>query len=106
MFWSDKYGENGAYCYVVVSADAQPTVASSDLAIITGTATVVNYGMDVNISGKVDANDAQLTYNMYNVHYNDFTEDVTVEKFLRADVNGDGTITTLDAAAIIDHLLS
>lgn len=103
MFWSEKYG---AYCYVIVSADAQPAVAASDLAIITGTATVVDYGMDVNMSGKVDANDAQLTYNMYNVHYNDFTEDVTVEKFLRADVNGDGTITTQDAAAIIDHLLS
>jgi len=103
MFWSEKYG---AYCYVIVSADAQPTVAASDLAIITGTPTVVDYGMDVNMSGKVDANDAQLTYNMYNVHYNDFTEDVTVEKFLRADVNGDGTITTQDAAAIIDHLLS
>lgn len=102
MFWSEKYS---AYCYVIVSAEAQPAVTASDLAIITGTAVDVDYGMDVNKSGKVDANDAQLTYNMYNVHYSDFTEDVGVEKFLRADVNGDACITTQDAAAIISFLL-
>lgn len=62
------------------------------------------------ISARHSCNDdrrAVLVANiMYNAHYSDFTEDVTVEKFLRADINGDGSITTQDAAAIISYLLS
>ena len=76
------------------------------MAIIPGTATDVSYEMDVNISNKVDANDSQLVYNMYNAHYATFTENVTIEKFLRADINGDAKINVEDAAAIINSLLT
>lgn len=103
MFWSEKYG---AYCWLIVSENAKPSVVAEDLAIVTGFATEVDYSMDINMSGRVDANDAQLTYNMYNAHYNDFTEDVTIEKFLRADVTGDGIITMQDAAAVINYILN
>lgn len=102
MFWSEKYN---AYCYLMITAEAAPTVSADDLAIIQGTADSVDYGMDVNQSEKVDANDAQLVYNMYNAEYSDFTENVTVEKFLRADVNGDKTVNTEDAAAIIAKII-
>lgn len=106
MFWSEKYNDgNGAYCYLMISAEAQPTVSSDELAIIQGDATAVDYGMDVNITRKVDANDAQLVYNMYKASYAEFTDDVTVEKFLRADVNGDATVNVEDAAAIINEIL-
>lgn len=101
MFWSEKYN---AYCYLVISKEA-PAITTDALAIINETATQVDYGMDVNLSGKVDANDAQLVYNIYNAHYSAFTDDVTMEKFLRADINGDSKINVEDAQAIINHLL-
>lgn len=102
MFWSEKYG---AYCYLVIAAE-KPTVSAEDLAIINESATAIDYGMDVNMSGKINANDAQLVYNMYNVHYSEFTDDVTMEKFLRADVNFDCTVNVSDATAIITDILN
>ena len=102
MLWSEKYG---AYCYLIITSGERPEMNTEDLAIITGNATEIDYGMDVNISQKVDANDAQLVYNMYNAHYADFTDDVTMEKFLRADVNPDGKINVEDAQVIINYLL-
>ena len=58
------------------------------------------------MSGKVDANDAQFAYNMYEAMYNGITETVTVEKYLRADVNGDKKVDTTDAAAIVNAILN
>lgn len=101
MFWSEKYE---AYCYLVIAETLSTEAAKAKVGIAEGTVVAVNYGMDVNMTGKVDASDAQLTYNMYNVMYSDFTE-VSMEKFLRADVNGDSVINTQDAAAIIAAIL-
>lgn len=101
MLWSEKYG---AYCYLVISVE-KPEIDADDFAIITGTAENVDYGMDVNKSEKVDANDAQLTYNMYNAMYSAFSDEVTIEKFLRADVTGDRTVNVQDARMIIDEIL-
>lgn len=101
MLWSEKYG---AYCYLVISVE-KPEIDADDFAIITGTAENVDYGMDVNKSEKVDANDAQLTYNMYNAMYSAFSDEVTIEKFLRADVIGDRTVNVQDARMIIDEIL-
>lgn len=112
MFWSEKYN---AYCYLVVAdtlalgslEDEITTDALDMISIIDGTATEVDYGMDVNKSGKVDAADAQFTYNMYNSpYYTGFDADNTVEKFLRADVNGDKNVNVSDADAIITRILS
>lgn len=89
----------------MVIASEKPTVTSEDLTLQNVTAQAVEYGMDVNKSGIIDANDAQLAYNMYNCYYSTFTEEVTIEKFLRADVNGDGTVDTKDAALIIGRVM-
>lgn len=113
MYWSAIYGTknaetgemSGAYCYLVVAAE-QPVVTASDLTIITGSVTEVDYSMDVNMTGVKDANDAQLAYNMYKPYYANFTTDVTMEEFLRADVNYDGKIDMSDPQAIINSLLS
>lgn len=106
MFWSEKYNNgSGAYCYLIV-ATQQPIVTASDLAIVTGFATAVDYGMDVNMTGTVDANDAQLAYNMYKPYYSSFSNAVPMEKFLRADVNCDARIDINDAQAIIYYLLN
>lgn len=103
MFWSEKYE---AYCYLTIAETLDTEVAATHVDITDGTAVNVDYGMDVNMTGKVDASDAQLIYNMYNVVYNEFTEEATAEKFLRADVNGDTKVNVTDAAAVIDHLLA
>ena len=103
MFWSEEYD---AYCYLVITEVLDEAEAKSKLDITDGTAPVVGDSMDVNGSGKVDASDAQLVYNMYNAMYDGFDGDVTVEKYLRADVNRDGEINVQDAAAIIAHILA
>ena len=63
--------------------------------------------MNVNGSSDIngDAADAQLVYDMYTTMYKEFTEDVTMMKFLLADTNGDMKITTEDAQKIINTLL-
>ncbi len=101
LFWSARY--NG-YCTLVIAAEA-PMVNADAMTLQAGGGSEVAYNMDVNNSGIVDANDAQLAYNMYNCTYNSFTDTVTIEKFLRADVNGDGTVSILDSTAIIHDIL-
>lgn len=62
----------------------------------------ITRGFDVNMTGKADVNDAQLVYDMYNGTYSDFTQ-VSVEKFLRADVNGTKAVDHTDAVAIVNQ---
>lgn len=62
----------------------------------------ITLGFDVNMTGKVDVNDAQLVYDMYNGTYRDFTQ-VSVEKFLRADVNATKVVDHTDAVAIVNQ---
>ena len=71
-----------------------------------GITVAVDDSMDVNMSGKLDANDAQFVYNMYNNMYSGITTDVTIEKYLRADVNGSKTVTTEDAAAVVNKIMN
>ena len=42
---------------------------------------------------------------MYNAMYSAFSDEVTIEKFLRADVTGDRTVNVQDARMIIDEIL-
>lgn len=102
MFWSEKYNE---YCYLVLTQTLTQDEANAKVDIADGSATIIDYGCDVNMTGLVDVCDAQLVYNMYNALYQDFDNDVTVEKFLRADINGDGKVNVEDAATIISVIL-
>lgn len=102
MFWSEKYGE---YCYLALTQTLTQDDASAKVDIADGSAAIVDYGCDVNMTGLVDVCDAQLVYNMYNAFYQGFDNDVTVEKFLRADINGDGKVNVEDAATIISVIL-
>ncbi len=106
MFWSDRYQ---AYCYLVIADNYDLLANVSKITLTTGSAPQLVYNMDINMSGKVDAADAQLVYNMYNAVYADFTTDVTMEKFLLADVNGsfeNPGLDTNDAVAIISYILT
>ena len=104
MSWSEKYN---AYAFLVVSGDNEAQVKdAATAAIVEATAEkqTVTYNSDINGTGNVDINDAQLVYNMYNAMYDDFT-DVTMEKFLKADVKGDKTVNVNDAAAVVNELI-
>jgi hypothetical protein len=101
MFWSEEYN---AYCYLVIAKTSE-AITADKLGLQTGNAVSIDYGMDVNHSGKVDMNDAQLTYNLYNNKYQSFSSTVTMEKLLRADVNGSGNVDTEDACAIVNSIL-
>lgn len=63
--------------------------------------TIAN-GYDVNMTGVVDINDAQLVYDIYNGTYGDFGK-VSMEKFLRADVNASKNVDSADAVAIVSQ---
>lgn len=106
MYKTAAYGEN-VYSYLVIvdKSAAAPTAETAKAMItqITAEAVVLEQTYDVNASNKVDINDAQLVYDMYNGAYSDFTA-VTVEKFLRADVNFDKTINVQDASAIVNEI--
>ncbi len=102
MFWSEKYN---AYAYLVISADNLETVkteAAAKVTVAEGTsAGDVDYSGDVNGTNVIDVNDAQLTYDMYNTKYDSF-DVVSMLKFLNADVNGDKTVNSKDATAVVN----
>lgn len=119
MYWSDKYTvtseeEAGAYCWLVLSTDEMNTIelvkAAAEAAIVEAvegaTATAVKYNYDVNGTTKVDVNDAQLAYDMYNASYMEFNDTLPMLKFLEADMETDGKLDTKDVAAIISYIVS
>lgn len=102
MFWSEKYK---AYAYLVISnTELTKAEAAKKVAQASATKTSIAYDGDVNLTGKIDVNDAQLVWNMYNAKYADFST-VSMRKFLEADLNGDRKLTVLDAAAVITKML-
>lgn len=107
MFWSDKYN---AYCWLVVSNETEENVILAAQSIICAAAeddvaVEIAYDFDVNQTGAVDINDAQLTYDMYQAKlYADFGT-VSMDKFLEADTNGDAVVNVEDATAVVAQLL-
>lgn len=99
MVWSEAYN---TYCCLVIS-ETEPQISADTLKLESGSAATLAASFDVNRSGKVDANDAQLTYDLYNGTYTDFTK-VSMEKFLLADTNNNGVVDTSDAAAIVNKI--
>lgn len=101
MFWSEKYS---AYAYLVISDKQLGAVKEAAAGLISEKAGVkaeIRYDGDINGTGRVDVNDAQLVWNMYNAKYAAFGT-TTMEMFLRADMNGSKTLNVDDAAAIIN----
>lgn len=65
--------------------------------------TTLDQTFNVNMTSKVDVNDAQLVYNIYNCEYDDFSV-ANMQKFLYADTSGDMIVDTLDAAAVVNNI--
>ena len=102
MYKTTAYGENVYSWLVIVDKNEVFTVATAEANINQASATAeeVKQSYDVNETGVVDINDAQLTYDIYSGKYTDF-EKVSVRKFLRADVNLDKAVNSTDAVTVV-----
>lgn len=105
MYKVEGYGTD-RYAWLVIVDKGQTLTqeeAAAKVAISAADSVVtITPSFDVNMTGKVDVNDAQPVYDMYNGTYSDFTK-VSVEKFLRADVNATKVVDHTDAVAIVNQ---
>lgn len=101
MFWSEKYE---AYAWLLVNKGTAADIAAAAKSAISvkGNSTVsVSYGGDVNGTGRIDINDAQYIYDLYNTKHSA----LDMEKFLRCDVNGDREVNVEDVRMVVRLLL-
>lgn len=98
MCWSEKY-----QAYVCLTAEAAADVTDDKATMAEAAAGSLTYDGDVNGSGIVDINDAQLIYAIYNAQIDD--SQLTQTQLLEADVNGDGVVDTNDAAYLMQRLM-
>ena len=101
MFWSEKYE---AYAWLLVDRGTAADIAATAKSAISvkGNSTVsVSYGGDVNGTGRIDINDAQYVYDLYNAKHSA----LDMEKFLRCDVNGNREVSVDDVQAVVSLLL-
>lgn len=104
MYKTTAYGDNVYSWLVIVDKNEAFDQATAEAKITQASATAeeVTQSYDVNETGLVDINDAQLTYDIYSGKYTDF-EKVSVRKFLRADVNLDKAVNSTDAVAVVKN---
>ena len=102
MYYSDGYD---AWAWLVIAEDTyDETVAASRISVGDGNAQVLSKpDYDVNMTGLIDINDAQLVYDLYNGKYENFSR-ISMMKFLNADVNQDKKITVMDAAGVVARI--
>lgn len=96
---------DGAYAYLVISDKTLDEVKAEaekagQITEVDATAQTFKTDGDVNGTGLVDINDAQLVYNIYNAKYDSF-DNTTMAMFLAADMNGSKTVNVSDAAAVV-----
>lgn len=96
---------DGAYAYLVISDKSLAEVTAEaektgQITEVDGSAEIFNVNGDVNGTGLVDINDAQLVYNIYKAKYDNF-DATTMAVFLAADMNDSRTVTVEDAAAVV-----
>ena len=104
MYKTTAYGEN-VYSWLVIVDKGEAfdkAMAEANIMQASATAEEVKQSYDVNETGLVDINDAQLTYDIYSGKYTDF-EKVSVRKFVRADVNLDKAVNSADAVAVVKN---
>ena len=101
MLWSEKYK---SYAWLLLSSKSQNTVKADAEAAITikeNAVTSIEYGGDVNSTGRIDINDAQYVYDLYNAKHSA----LDMEKFLRCDVNVDREVNVEDVRMVVSLLL-
>ena len=111
MFWAQPedttapYG-TGAYVFFVDS-DEEEEETLAKITIVSGENEDVDYDGDVNLSGRVEINDAQLVYDLYNNNrsYSENFDLATMLMRFKADVNGDGTVGVDDVRMIYSIIM-
>lgn len=101
MLWSEKYK---SYAWLLPSSKSQDTVKADAEAAITikeNAVTSIEYGGDVNGTGRIDINDAQYIYDLYNAKHSA----LDMEKFLRCDVNSNREVNVEDVRMVVSLLL-
>ena len=101
MFWSEKYK---SYAWLLLSSKSQDTVKADAEAAITikeNAVTSIEYSGDVNGTGRIDINDAQYIYDLYNARHSA----LDMEKFLRCDVNSNREVNVEDVRMVVSLLL-
>ena len=101
MLWSEKYK---SYAWLLLSSKSQDTVKADAEAAITikeNAVTSIEYGGDVNGTGRIDINDAQYIYDLYNAKHSA----LDMEKFLRCDVNSNREVNVEDVRMVVSLLL-
>ena len=108
MFHSNADAYDG-YAYLQIIGEGETLTKEEAAKKITqsaGTPVEIDYSGNVNMSASniIDLNDAQLAYDIYMAKYNSLDGQVSMEKFLRADVNVDHCVDATDARAIADDV--
>lgn len=109
LMYRNEARYEGAYAYLLFSDKTQDEVKAEaetegKISIVTGEAHTFSLTGDVNGTERIDVNDVQMVYNMYNAKYTAFDANTTMEKFLAADLNGDRMITVDDAVAVVNKI--
>ncbi|MBR2949353.1 MAG: Ig-like domain-containing protein [Lachnospiraceae bacterium] len=102
MYYSKSY--DAWVRLAVFSQDYDPAAVKAKIAVSDGVKQVIEKpDYDVNNTGLVDINDAQLVYDMYNGKYENFDK-ISMMKFLNADVNMDKKVSVKDAAGVVANI--
>lgn len=104
MYWSEAYN---AYAWLVVSpADEKEVARAAQNSITIGegeAAASIDYSGNVDLSGRIDGDDAHLDRDVYNAKYT--LASMVMHKFLNADVNRDRKVDVKDAVWIVNRVL-
>ena len=83
----------------LASKDQAAALTNASFECKAQTATIITRDGDVNGNGKINIMDAQIAFDLSNNVYADFSK-LDMQRWLRADVNGDGCVSALDARKI------
>lgn len=102
MYKTPAYGDT-AFAWLVEGKTTEAEVKALLTAAAQARGTIPAGSRDVNITGSVDVNDAQAVYNLYNITA-DYPIAQHMEKYLRADVNGDHRVDVTDLNAVLAQI--
>lgn len=102
MYKTPAYGDN-AFAYVVQGETTEKAVKALLTATAQARATIPAGTKDVNNTGRVDINDAQAVYNLYNITA-EYPVSQYMEHYLRGDVNSDHRVDVTDLNAVLGNL--
>ena len=102
MYYSKAY--DGWVRLIVTKEEYDTAAVKAKIAVSEGVRQMLDKpDCDVNNTGLVDINDAQLVYDMYNGKYENFSQ-ISMIKFLNADVNMDKKVSVKDAAGVMSNI--